>query len=268
MPVAAATQTSVASVLTWTTATNGTAMDGNGTWGTASSWLNNSGNVAWQSGNGDTALFGAAGGSTAYSVTLSGSQSIGSLTFQSQAYTLAGGTLGLSGAAAVVTVNAGGGTIASVITGPAGLTKAGTGMLTFAAVNTYTGPTIVNGGTLQLNSANGANGGLASPTITVNSGGVLALNAADVLGYTSSSPALFINGGTVSNIMATGRVTLQNTVTMKGGFLSGSGTGDYGGTYSFDSANGFNATSDPNGHPAIVNASSISMKATTVSVSM
>ena len=80
----------------------------------------------------------------------------------------------MSGAAAVVTVNAGGGTIASVIAGPAGLTKAGTGMLSFAAVNTYTGPTIVNGGTLQLNSANGASGELASPTITVNSGGVLA----------------------------------------------------------------------------------------------
>ncbi len=260
MPVTAATQTSAASVLTWTTATNGTAMDGNGTWGTASSWLNNSGNVAWQSGNGDTALFGAAAGSSTFMVTLSGSQSVGNLTFQSQAYTLAGasGTLALSGAAPVVTVNAGGGTIATVIAGSAGLTKAGTGMLTFADINTYTGATTVNGGTLQLNTANGANGALASPAISVNSGGVLALNAADVLGYTSSSPALVINGGTVSNITAAGRVTLQNTVTMTGGLLTGTGSGDSGGAYSFNSSNGFNATSDATGHPAIVNASSIS----------
>ncbi len=258
--IMAASQTTVASVLTWTNATSGPAQDGNGTWGTASTWWNNSVNVAWQSGNSDTALFGAAGGSSTFTVTLSGTQSVGSLTFQSQAYTLAGagGILALSGSAPVFTVNAGGGTIAAVIAGSAGLTKAGAGMLAFTAINTYSGPTTVNGGTLQLNAANGANGELASPTITVNSGGVLALNAADVLGYTGSRAALFINGGTVSNIMGGGRITLQNTVTMTGGLLTGTGTGDFGGVYSFNSANGVAATSDSNGSPAVINAGAVS----------
>ncbi len=144
------------------------------------------------------------------------------------------------------------------IAGAASLVKSGSGMLSFAVVNTYSGSTTVNGGTLQLNAANGGNGALASPTVTVNSGGVLALNAADVLGYMSSREALIINGGTVSDTMPAGRVTLQNAVTMTGGLLTGTGTGDYGGVYSFNSANGFNATSDAAGRPAIVNASSIS----------
>jgi fibronectin-binding autotransporter adhesin len=256
----AATQSTSAAVLTWTSANNGPAVDGSGTWGTASTWWNNSSNVAWQSAGSDTALFGAAGGSSAFTVTISGSQSVGSLTFQSQAYTLAGasGTLSLSGSASVFTVNAGGGTIAAVVAGSSGLTKAGSGMLTLAAANTYSGSTTVSGGTLQLNSANGSLGALASPIITVNSGAMLALSAADVLGFTSSREALIINGGTVSNTTTGGRVTLENAVTMMGGLLTGPSTGDYGGAFSFDSAAGIVATSDFLGNPAVVKASSIS----------
>jgi autotransporter-associated beta strand protein len=252
----AVSKTTPAAVLTWTSAASGSAVDGSGNWGTASTWWNSAGNVAWQSGNNDIAVFGAAAGSSAYTVTLSGSQTIGGLTFQAQAYTLAGsnGLLGLSGSTAFFTVNADGGTIAAVIAGSAGMTKTGSGMLTFAATNTYSGPTTVNGGTLQLNVANGSLGALASPTVTVNSGGLLALNAADVLGYTSSRAGLVINGGTVSNITPASRVTLQNVVTMTGGLLTGTGTGDYGGAYSFNSANAVIATSDSGGNSAVINA--------------
>ncbi len=112
------------------------------------------------------------------------------------------------------------------------LNKAGSGNLTLGGVSTYTGNTTVNAGTLQLNTGNGGNGALASPTVTVNAGGFLALNAGDVIGYTGSREALVINDGIVSNITAASRVTLWNTVTMTGGTLTGPSTGDGNGVYS------------------------------------
>jgi autotransporter-associated beta strand protein len=148
-----------------------------------------------------------------------------------------------------------------VISGSGGFTMNGSGLATMSGVNTFTGNTTINGGTLQLNTGNAGNGELASPTISVNSGGYLALNAADVLGYTNNRNALTINGGTVSNITAGSRVTIQNTITMIGGLLTGTGTGDVNGSYSFNMASGtnaFNATSDASGNPALINCRSIS----------
>ncbi len=153
-------------------------------------------------------------------------------------------------------------TVSGVIGGTGSLTKASNGLMTLTAVCSYSGTTTINGGTLQLNTSPGnANGELATPAIVVNSGGLLALNAGDVLGYTANREVLVINGGTVSNITSASRVTLQNAVNMTGGVLTGSGTGDAYGVYSFNSANGFNATSDANGNPAIVNAKNISLQA-------
>ena len=136
-------------------------------------------------------------------------------------------------------------------------------MLALNAINTYTGNTIINGGTLQLNTSNGGSGGaLASPTITVNAGGVLQLNAnnTDVLGYSSGRNALTINDGIVTNtepggVANTGRLTLFNTVTMTGGTLTGTGAGDPANgnaAYQVNASTGFNATSDANGNPAVV----------------
>jgi fibronectin-binding autotransporter adhesin len=165
-----------------------------------------------------------------------------------------------------VTVNANTLTVNGVISdGGNGysLTKAGPGNLMLGAASSYTGNTIVNGGTLQLNTGNGGAGALASPTVTVNAGGFLALNAGDVLGYTNNQEALVINDGVVSNITAASRVTIQNTVTMTGGTLTGAGVGDGGGVYSFNVGNtgiGFVATSDASGNPAVVNAASFSLQ--------
>jgi autotransporter-associated beta strand protein len=127
------------------------------------------------------------------------------------------------------------------------------------------GPTTISAGTLQLNTT--STGGtpsapqLATPSITVNAGGVLALGASDVLGYQNGVDVLTINGGTVSNITAAGRVTLQNTVTMMGGVLTGPGSGAFNGVYSINTTNGFIATSDANGNPAIVNPKTIALQA-------
>jgi len=258
----AGAQAATASVLTWNSTAAGQPMDGDGGWSSNANWWNSTGNVAWDNARGDTALFGAAAGGAARTVWLSGSQSVAGVTFQSQAYTLAdgGGTLNLAGPSPVITVNASGGTIATAITGSASLTKEGNGLLALSGAGYYTGQTIVNGGTLQLNAGGGAAGALASPTVVVNSGGLLALNAQDALGYTSGREALAINGGTVANITPGSRVTLQNPFTMSGGVLTGSGSGDAYGVYSLDFSGGFTATSDGGGNPAIINAQSLALQ--------
>jgi autotransporter-associated beta strand protein len=253
-------QTAFADVLTWSASTSGLPADGGGTWGTGGNWWNGSADVAWSNGNSDTALFGATAGSTAGTINVSGLQSAGGLVFQSQAYTLAGGTLNLAGQAPVVTVNAGGGTIGLALSGSGGMSKAGSGALTLTVANPYTGTTNINGGTLQLNAFNGASGALASTTVSVASGGFLALDAGDVLGYNPGTAALIINGGTVCNITSGSRVTLANTVTMTGGVLTGSGSGDANGVYSFSASSGLIATSDSEGNAAIVSAGSISLQ--------
>ena len=78
-----------------------------------------------------------------------------------------------------------------------------------------------------------------------------------MLGYTNNKEALTINsGGAVTNITGGTRVTIQNLVTMTGGTLTGTGTGDQFGQYSFNNAAvGINATSNASGiMPAVIRA--------------
>jgi fibronectin-binding autotransporter adhesin len=154
-----------------------------------------------------------------------------------------------------------------------GMTKIGAGALSLLAVCNYTGTTTVNGGTLQLNTNNGANGQLASsPSVIVNAGACLALNTNDVLGLTTGRNALTINDGVVSNITGNLRVTIYNQINMTGGTLSATGPGDANGDYSFDvqsiPLDGFNATSDASGNPAVVNAQEISLESHTLTVNV
>jgi fibronectin-binding autotransporter adhesin len=137
--------------------------------------------------------------------------------------------------------------LTSAFSGASNISKWGTGTLTLNVADSETGTFTLNAGTVSLNSAGGAAGALANPTIVVNSGATLALNGTsnDVLGYTTGREALNISGGSVVN--NTLKNTMENVITMTGGSISTAA----GGSFELD-ASGFTATSDASGNPALV----------------
>ncbi|MGY6272023.1 autotransporter domain-containing protein [Achromobacter denitrificans] len=103
----------------------------------------------------------------------------------------------------------------SMITGTGGsLVKQGAGTLTLGGVSSYTGGTVVNGGTLRAGSANG----LAANTAYIVNGGTLDLN-----GHGLAMSSLSGNGGTVA--LAAANLTLnQDADTAYAGAFSGTGS--------------------------------------------
>jgi fibronectin-binding autotransporter adhesin len=94
-----------------------------------------------------------------------------------------GGSLTITGGVTnngnLLTVNGAGTTIVNgtAISGSGGLTKNGSGMLVLSSANTYGGATIVNGGTLQLNTyAAAIPTGANTSNVSVNGSGLLDLN--------------------------------------------------------------------------------------------
>ena len=142
-------QSAQAATYTWDNSGNGTAFDGgSSSWSlTGSNWWNGSSDLLWSNST-DTAAFGGSAGTTPYTVNVDGSLgpiNVGGLIFQSQAYTLTGGTLNLTNSPTSIVVNASsGGTIASVLTGTGGLPESGAGgAVTLSGANTYAGGTTV-----------------------------------------------------------------------------------------------------------------------------
>ena len=77
-----------------------------------------------------------------------------------------------------------------LIAAASSVAKTGAGTLVVDAVNTYSGPTTVQAGTLQLTVADG----LGSSATTVQTGATLAVNG----GVTMKSPAVIVDGGTLA----------------------------------------------------------------------
>jgi fibronectin-binding autotransporter adhesin len=140
-----------------------------------------------------------------------------------------------AGAASSANVLAGGATVDSngfnvgigqVLGGTGGLTKSGAGTLTLSAVNTYTGATTVNAGTLALD----ASASLASTQISVSSGAT----------FDVSAQAYSVGSG----------VTLTNNGTVNGGFSVATG-GTLNGSGTFSGAVAVNGALNPGNSPGV-----------------
>ncbi len=186
----------------WSTdATGATAISGN------SITTNNTSNTS------DSINFGtAAAGLGAGTITVSGTVSAGDITFGSAsgAIFLSGGTITLS-PTNTITVNNASDSIGSVLAGAGtSLTKAGTGTLNLASTSVYSGATIVNGGTLRLNTGiAAANGAVSRYTFNASTGADTGTGGNTLTLNNSPTFAAGINGNAISFANTTATTTPQ-----------------------------------------------------------
>jgi autotransporter-associated beta strand protein len=146
--------------------------------------------------------------------------SIGVNTFTLSAPATAGGsqTLTFTSLDRTLTLtgsNTGANTVAGVLadspTTKLGVTKTGPGTWVLTGTNTYTGPTLVSGGTLQIGAAPGGPGALSAvSTLTVNSGGTVA-------GFgTINRPSTVASDGIIAPGASAGTLSFLNGLTVNG----------------------------------------------------
>jgi fibronectin-binding autotransporter adhesin len=253
-----------AATFTWDGALGGTTFDSSGTWNaTTANWWSGSADVAWTSGG--TAQFGfGTGGTNPYTVTVSGSQTVGGILFQNQIYTLnsSGGSLYLGaggitanspatiavpvtvGAAQTWTNNSSGLFTVSgnIATGANLLTIGGSGNTSLSGtINGSAGMTKSGSGILTLSGSNGATGNVtvSAGMFNVASGGSLN-NATNI--YVNSA-VFAITGGLVTTSSDTfAGFSSAGTITVSGGTLNvvkNLGIGNAGGTGVFNQTGGF-----------------------------
>lgn len=175
--------------------------------------------------NGNDAIFGATGIGT---VNLGAGITANSVTFSNTGYTISGGALTLTGAAAVTT-NDGWAWIASAISGSNGLVVSGTGTLYLTAANTYTGATAIDAGTLYLNGSTATLGSGSSAVTLANVAGAQLetfwWNGTANVGTSFSIGSLSGGGANGGNVLLGAQATLtvgeDNTSTAYAGCISG-----------------------------------------------
>ncbi|MCE5974981.1 autotransporter outer membrane beta-barrel domain-containing protein [Sinirhodobacter sp. WL0062] len=185
--------------LTWDTTTGDTAVvGGSGTWDAATqNWTADAGatNEAWATG--DNATFSGPAGT----VTVTGTQEVGNITFSTDGYVLTGGALAYTNASPGITVTTGTATIGSDITTTTGLQKSGNGTLVLSGTNSISGTLDVSRGNLTATSPDA----LSGVTTFIMQSGTGALNVdlggatLNVGGFIINSPgASSLNNGTLS----------------------------------------------------------------------
>ena len=192
--------------------------DGSGTWSNSSNtWWAGTTAGPWQ-----PAAHVAIGNASAVAGTITLGQPVtaGSIYFlpaASGVYRLVGSTLKTGSIVCVADA-----VIASVIIGTTGLNKSGAGKLSLTGVSTYSGGTVIDGGTLSLESS--TTDTAIRGAVTVNSGGTLRIAGANSGGFGANSgkkiDTLNVVGGTVNNTLTTSSIR-DATVNMTGGTISG-----------------------------------------------
>jgi autotransporter-associated beta strand protein len=201
---------------------------GTGTW---SAGVNNWASAAATQGYGlqstaTTLLFGNASGA----VTVSGGVNVAAgITFSTNGYTVTNSTITLTGVNAasntITTAASVGATVASQLAGSSGMTKAGTGTLTFggSAANTLTGTTTVSAGTLQLNKS--ASTTAIAGNLEVATGATLLISQSEQV---NDASVVTLSGGTIAK--GSGAITETFGALTLGANSSldfGSGTGNF-----------------------------------------
>ncbi|HYE19668.1 MAG TPA: autotransporter-associated beta strand repeat-containing protein, partial [Tepidisphaeraceae bacterium] len=129
------------------------------------------------------------------------------------------GTVNLGGAVRRISVdNTGGANLAGVVSN-GGIVKAGTGNLTLSGVNTYTGPTTIEAGTLTVGGAGSLNSGNYAGPLTNNAAFVYAGTANQTL-----SAGITGSGTLTKNTGATSVLTLSGANTYTGATAVNAGT--------------------------------------------
>lgn len=192
-------------------------LGGTGTWDTTSLHWDLLGtdaavdNIAWP-GQADIAVF----GGTAGNVTLSVPITAGGLTFDVSGYTLAGSTLTLASTNNQISVaGAASATINSTLTGTAGFTKLGAGVLVLGAANTLSGNVAVSAGVLQITN-DSALGQVANDLVN---NGTLKTTASVALGAGRD-----ISGSSTFDIAAGTTLSVHGNITNSATILANSGT--------------------------------------------
>lgn len=223
----------------WTSLTNGN-------WSTGGNWQNSI--VA--DGTDAMATFAQATGVT---VTLDSNRTLGSLDFSNSNYTLTGSTLTLATTFGTSNLEVNGSgvtaTIASSIAGSSTLSKTGSGTLKLTNINSHSGGTTVNEGTLELAGASGGTS-LINGVVTVNPGAALAITGGDGTGFgwNNTVSQLTINGGTANAASGAhiGFGAYMNVALNHGGTIAGNwvwnGDGLLGFSSSGDSTNTINGS--------------------------
>lgn len=200
-----------------------------GSWATSGNWLNN----AIGNGSGVTANFNALTLTADATVTLDSTPTIGQMKFGDQGAAFnwivvsgTGGGLTLDAGTTVPTITVSNMTASftNVLAGTNGLVKSGAGTLTLAAINTFTGGTVVSNGTLVL--ANGGGSGVVRGPLTINSGATVTLAVLDALGYNNDSTrvtSVTINGGTLTNASGLNE-GFRTSFDLTGGTMVGGGS--------------------------------------------
>jgi fibronectin-binding autotransporter adhesin len=130
--------------------------------------------------------------------------------------------------------------VGAAISGPGTVVQNGTGTLTLAVNNSFTGGLTISNGTLVVTGGSGGNTPLGAGTVTLESGTTLIGGSGDTFGYAGAghlNPTnIVIVGGTVTDLgNATYRITTPN-LTFTGGTLTSAATniGDANGNYSLN----------------------------------